>query len=164
MTGKCEGSVIEILLIEDNPGDARLTEEALKDGNISFELHIVEDGLEALSFLKGEGKYADRITPDLILLDLNLPVMDGRELLVKLKEDDRLRMIPVIVLTASKSESDIARSYESQANAYITKPADLDQFSDVIKAVEDFWLTVVKLPSVNCKSRKNNYKNNGSGA
>ncbi|MBN1288525.1 MAG: response regulator [Actinobacteria bacterium] len=163
MTGKCEGSVIEILLIEDNQGDARLTEEALKDGNICFELHVVEDGLEALLFLRGEGKYARRTVPDLILLDLNLPVMDGRELLVKLKEDEKLRMIPVIVLTASKSENDIARSYDSQANAYITKPADLDQFSDVIKAVEDFWLTVVRLPSVRHKSNMDNHQKHGSG-
>lgn len=152
MSERCGGYEMEILLIEDNPGDARLTEEALKDSNISFNLKVVENGLEALSFLRGDEEYSGRTVPDLILLDLNLPVMDGRELLDRMKEDELLRRIPVIVLTASKSENDVRRSYDSNANAYIVKPADFQQYSEVIKAVEDFWLTIVKLPGIdsNC--------------
>ncbi len=138
---------IEILLVEDNPGDVRLTLEALKEGKISNRLHVAEDGLEALAFLRREGDNADAPRPDLILLDLNLPRMDGRELLELIKEDERLRRIPVVILTTSQDEQDILRSYNLYANCYITKPVDLEQFISVVRAIEDFWLTIVQLPA-----------------
>ena len=137
---------IRILLVEDSPGDVRLTIEALKDGKVRNDLSIVGDGVEALAFLNGEGKYAEAPRPDLILLDLNLPRMDGRELLAIIKQDEHLKRIPVVVLTTSEAEADVLRVYDLNANCYITKPVDLDKFITVIKAIEDFWLTIVKLP------------------
>ena len=137
---------IRILLVEDSPGDVRLTVEALKDGKVRNDLSVVGDGVEALAFLQREGKYADAPRPDLILLDLNLPRMDGRELLAIIKQDENLKRIPVVVLTTSEAEVDVLRVYDLNANCYITKPVDLDKFITVIKAIEDFWLTIVKLP------------------
>jgi CheY-like chemotaxis protein len=138
---------IEILLVEDNPGDVRLTREALKDGRVHHNLHVVADGVEALAFLRGTGVHAGAPRPDLILLDLNIPKMDGRQVLAEIKVDPDLVRIPVVVLTTSKAEEDIARSYDLHANCYINKPVDLDQFMTVVKAIEDFWLTVVRLPT-----------------
>jgi len=138
---------IEILLVEDNPGDVRLTEEALKEGKVVNRLNVVQDGVEALAYLRKEGEYASAETPDLILLDLNLPKKDGREVLAEVKEDPDLRMIPVVVLTTSRDEQDILKSYDLHANCYITKPVDFEQFIGVVRAIEDFWLSVVKLPS-----------------
>jgi chemotaxis family two-component system response regulator Rcp1 len=138
---------IEILLVEDNPGDVRLTEEALKEGKVVNSLNVVPDGVEALAYLRKEGEYASAETPDLILLDLNLPKKDGREVLAEVKEDPELRMIPVVVLTTSRDEQDILKSYDLHANCYITKPVDFEQFISVVRAIEDFWLSVVKLPS-----------------
>jgi CheY-like chemotaxis protein len=140
---------IEILLVEDNPGDARLTREALREGKIRNNLHHAKDGVEALAFLKREGAYADAPTPDLILLDLNLPRKDGRQVLSEMKEDPRLRLIPVVVLTTSEAEKDIVKSYELHANCYITKPVDLEKFIEIVRAIESFWLAVVTLPSRN---------------
>lgn len=137
---------VEILLVEDNPGDVRLTIEALKEGKVRNNLHVVGDGVEALAFLHREGKYGDRPRPDLILLDLNLPKKDGREVLAAIKEDAELRSIPVVILTTSRSEQDVLMSYGLHANCYITKPVDLDQFMSVVKSIEEFWLTVVTLP------------------
>jgi len=138
---------VEILLVEDNPGDVRLTQEALKDNKVHNHLHIVTDGVEALAFLRGEGRYAGSPRPDLILLDLNLPRKDGREVLAEIKADERFRRIPVVVLTTSKAEEDILRAYDLSANCYITKPVDFDQFIRVVRSIEDFWLAMVKLPN-----------------
>jgi CheY-like chemotaxis protein len=138
---------IEILLVEDNPGDVRLTREALKEGRVLNNLHVAGDGVVALEYLRREGKFANAPTPDLIFLDLNLPRMDGRELLSVIKTDPDLRRIPVVILTTSKAEEDILKTYNLHANCYITKPVDLDQFVTVIKSVEDFWFTIVKLPT-----------------
>lgn len=138
---------IDILLVEDNPGDVRLTQEALKEAKVGNQLHVVEDGVEAMAFLRHEGKYADSPHPDLILLDLNLPKKDGREVLAEIKQDPKLMRIPVVVLTTSRAEEDILRSYNLHANCYVTKPVDLDQFITIVKSIEDFWLTIVKLPS-----------------
>ena len=138
---------VEILLVEDNPGDVRLTQEALKESKVTNNLSVAEDGVEALAFLKREGKYADAPHPDLLLLDLNLPKKDGRELLEEIKADENLRRIPVVVLTTSKAEEDILRMYNQHANCYITKPIDFDQFIEVVKSIQDFWLTIVKLPT-----------------
>jgi len=146
MSNKKTGKPIEILLVEDNPGDIRLTQEAMKDAKVLNKLHVVRDGVEALAFLRRQGKYAKSVHPDLVLLDLNLPKKDGREVLAEIKEDPNLKSIPVVVLTVSKAEEDIIRSYELHANCYITKPVDLERFLEVVKAVEDFWLTIVKLP------------------
>ena len=140
------GKPIEIFLVEDNPGDVRLTQEAFKEGKVRNNLSVVEDGLEALAFLRREGKYAGAPRPDLILLDLNLPRKDGRLVLADIKEDPKLRSIPVVILTPSKAEEDIVRTYNLHANCYITKPVDLDQFIRVVRCIEDFWLTIVKLP------------------
>ena len=140
------GKPIEILVVEDNPGDARLVKETLKDVKILNNLGIAKDGQEALDFLHREGDYAEAPHPDLILLDLNLPKKDGREVLREIKADKNLKRIPVVVLTTSKAEEDILRSYDLQANCYITKPVDLDEFIKVIKSIESFWLTIVKLP------------------
>jgi two-component system, chemotaxis family, response regulator Rcp1 len=140
------GRPIEILLVEDNPGDVRLTLEALNEAKIKNNLHIAKDGVVAFEFLKRENEYSDVPQPDLILLDLNLPRKDGRELLSDIKKDKNLRRIPVVVLTTSKAEEDILKTYELYANCYITKPVDLDQFIKIIGAIEDFWLTIVKLP------------------
>jgi CheY-like chemotaxis protein len=137
---------IEILLVEDNPADVRLTVEALKEQKLGNNLHVVSDGEEALAFLHKKGKYSKAVRPDLILLDLNLPKIDGREVLKEIKEDVNLKMIPVVVLTVSKSEEDVLRSYNLHANCYITKPVDLEQFMKVAKVVQEFWFTIVKLP------------------
>jgi two-component system, chemotaxis family, response regulator Rcp1 len=137
---------IEILMVEDNPGDVRLTVEALKEAKVRNNLHTVEDGVEALAFLRREGGYAEVPRPDLVLLDLNLPKMNGREVLAEIKEDPDLRRIPVVILTISQAEQDIVKSYSLHANCYITKPVDLDQFLEVVKSIENFWLTIVKLP------------------
>jgi CheY-like chemotaxis protein len=137
---------IEILLVEDNPGDVRLTREALKDGKIINKLHVAEDGVEALAYLRREGKYHNAVRPELILLDLNLPKKDGREVLAEIKADMTLKSIPVVVLTSSAAEQDIVKSYNLHANCYVTKPVDLDQFMNVLKSIEHFWLSVVKLP------------------
>jgi two-component system, chemotaxis family, response regulator Rcp1 len=138
---------IQVLLVEDNPGDVRLTKEALKEGKLLNQLTVVGDGVEALSFLRKEGIYADALQPELILLDLNLPKKDGREVLAEIKADPHLRRIPVVVLTTSSSEEDILKIYDLHANCYITKPVDLEQFMGVVKSIEDFWVSVVKLPS-----------------
>lgn len=138
---------IEILLVEDSPSDADLTEEALSDGKVLNNLHWVADGVEALAFLQRQGKYADAPRPDLILLDLNLPKKDGRDVLAHIKADPSLKLIPVVVLTTSAAERDILKTYELHANCYVTKPIDLEQFICVVKLIEVFWLAVVKLPS-----------------
>lgn len=140
---------IEILLVEDNPGDARLTQEALHEGKIHNNLHHARDGVEALAFLKREGEFANAPKPDLVLLDLNLPRKDGREVLAEMKQDSRLRTIPVVVLTTSEAEKDIVQSYELHANCYITKPVGLEQFISIVREIESFWLAVVTLPSRN---------------
>jgi two-component system, chemotaxis family, response regulator Rcp1 len=137
---------IEILLVEDSPSDATLTIEALKGGKIANKLNIVEDGVEAMAYLRHQGKYAEATRPDLIMLDLNLPRKDGREVLEELKSDTVLKTIPIIVLTTSHSDKDILRSYELHANCYITKPVDFTRFIDVVRSIEQFWLTVVTLP------------------
>lgn len=142
-----ESRPIEVLLVEDNPGDVRLTKEALKEGKVRNNLHVVSDGVEAIAFLRREGRYAGAVRPDLILLDLNLPRMDGREVLREVKSDPALLNIPIVVLTSSEAEQDIARAYELHANCYISKPVDLDQFIHVVQSIEDFWFTVVKLPA-----------------
>jgi CheY-like chemotaxis protein len=141
-----QGKPVEILLVEDNPGDVRLTIEGLKEGKVKNNLSVVEDGVEAMAFLRKEGKYADAVQPDLILLDLNLPKKDGREVLTEIKSDKDLWHIPVVVLTTSKAEQDILKAYSLHANCYITKPVDLDQFISVVESIEDFWFTIVKLP------------------
>ena len=137
---------IEVLLVEDNPGDVRLTVEAFKDGKLHINLAVAEDGVEALAMLRRESTYANTTRPDLILLDLNLPKKDGREVLAEIKSDEELKRIPVVVLTTSEAEQDIIKVYNLHANCYITKPVDLDQFITIVRFVEDFWLTIVKLP------------------
>ena len=138
---------VDILLVEDSPGDVRLTMEALADAKISNDITVASDGLEALEILQQKGEFKDATRPDLILLDLNMPRMDGRELLGIIKADDNLRNIPVVVLTISQSEKDILESYDLRANCYITKPVDLDQFLVVVNSIQEFWLSIVKLPS-----------------
>ena len=142
------GVPIEILLVEDNPGDARLTREALRDAKVRNRLHVAADGVDALAFLRREGKHAAVPKPDLILLDLNLPKKDGREVLDEIKRDDGLRHIPVVILTTSQAERDIAESYRLRANAYVTKPVDLEQFLKVVRSIEHFWLEIVKLSRI----------------
>ncbi len=137
---------IEILLVEDNPGDVRLTREALKEGKIGNNLHVASDGVEALALLRREGQHAAAPRPDIILLDLNLPRLDGRQVLSAIKQNAALQRIPVVVLTTSKAEEDILRSYDLNANCYISKPVDFEQFITVIRSIEDFWLTIVTLP------------------
>lgn len=136
----------EILLVEDNPGDVRLTQECFKESKISNNLSVVMDGQEAIDFLRQKGNFANVPRPDLILLDLNLPRKDGREVLAEIKADPDLRKIPVVVLTISKAEQDILKSYDLHANCFITKPIDINQFTAIVKSIEDFWLTIVKLP------------------
>jgi CheY-like chemotaxis protein len=138
---------IEILLVEDSLGDARLTMEALKENKVLNKIHHAIDGVEAIAFLYKQGQYSEAPRPDLILLDLNMPKMDGREVLQKIKQDDQLKNIPVVVLTTSQAEEDIIKSYDLNANCYISKPVDLDQFMEVIKSIKSFWLTVVKYPN-----------------
>jgi chemotaxis family two-component system response regulator Rcp1 len=137
---------IDILLVEDNPGDVRLTKEALKEGKVYNNLHWAKDGVEALEFLRREGIHAKAPRPDIILLDLNLPKKDGREVLSVIKNDDQLKNIPVVVLTTSKAEEDVLRSYQLHANCYVTKPVDLEKFIVVVQSIDRFWLTVVTLP------------------
>ena len=139
-------AAFEILLVEDSPGDVRLTREALKDAKMHINLHVASDGIEAMAFLNHEGEYADVPRPDLILLDLNLPKKDGREVLADIKESPTLKTIPVVIMTTSAYEMDILRSYESHANSYISKPVGLDGFLEVVKSIDGFWLSVVKLP------------------
>ncbi len=140
-------NAIDILLVEDNEGDARLAKEAMRDSKIQNTIYHVIDGVEAMKFLRKEGEYGDVPRPDLILLDLNLPKKDGREVLAEIKEDSSLKRIPVVVLTVSSAEEDILKSYNLHANCYISKSIDLEQFIKVVKSVEDFWLTIVKLPA-----------------
>jgi len=138
---------VEILLVEDNPGDVRLTVEALKYGKLTNHLTVVLDGLAALSLLRREGQYANSKRPDIILLDLNLPKMSGGEILAEIKADEGLKSIPIIILTSSKAEEDIVKSYQLHCNCYITKPVELDEFLRVVKSIEEFWLSLVKLPA-----------------
>lgn len=140
------GQPVEILLIEDNPGDVRLTREAFRDAKVNNRLHVVGDGESALAFLRQQGEFADAPRPDLVLLDLNLPRKDGREVLADIKADPALSRIPVVILTASQADEDIVRAYNLNVNCYILKPVDLEQFIKVVKSVESFWLSVVKLP------------------
>ena len=147
MSTQTFGRPVNILLVEDNPGDVRLTREGLKEGKVLNHLSVVEDGVEAMAFLRQEGQYSDVVRPDLILLDLNLPKKNGREVLQEIKSDPGLRSIPVVVLTTSRAEEDILRSYDLHANCYITKPVDVQQFVSVVQFIEEFWVTVVTLPS-----------------
>lgn len=140
------GRLIEILLVEDNPADVRLTIEALKEGKVKNNLYIAEDGEMALDFLYKRGNYQDTPMPDIVLLDLNLPKVNGHEVLAIIKKDENLKRIPVVILTTSKADEDILNTYEHHANCYITKPVDLEKFIHVIQSIEDFWLTIVKLP------------------
>ncbi|MCF8262790.1 MAG: response regulator [Melioribacteraceae bacterium] len=137
---------VNILLVEDNPGDARLAQEGLKESKLNNELNIVTDGEQALDYLHKRGNFKDVKTPDLILLDLNLPKIDGREVLAEIKKNERLKTIPVVILTTSQAEEDILKTYSLHANCYISKPLDLDQFIKVVRSIENFWLTIVKLP------------------
>jgi two-component system, chemotaxis family, response regulator Rcp1 len=137
---------LQVLLIEDSPGDVRLTKEAFRESNIPINLHVVIDGVEAMNFLQHDGIYADAPRPDLILLDLNLPKMDGRQVLTCIKEDERLRTIPTVILTTSEAEVDIVTSYQLKANCYLSKPVQLDAFENLVKSIGDFWFTQVKLP------------------
>jgi two-component system, chemotaxis family, response regulator Rcp1 len=139
--------LVQILLVEDNPGDVRLTREALKEAKFRNKVQVVGDGVEALAYLRQQGEYSGAMRPHLIMLDLNLPRMDGREVLAAIKKDADLRRIPVVVLSSSEAETDIARAYELHANAYVTKPVDIDHFLQVVKAIEEFWVEIVKLPS-----------------
>jgi CheY-like chemotaxis protein len=137
---------IHVLLVEDSPGDARLTQEAFREANVTIKLHVAPDGVEAMAFLRREGDHADAPRPDLILLDLNLPRMDGREVLALIKGDDNLRSIPTVILTTSEAEADIVKSYDLQANCYLSKPVQLDSFVGLVKSISEFWLTTAKLP------------------
>jgi len=136
----------EILLVEDSPGDVRLMQEALKEGKVANRVHMAGDGVEAMAFLRRQGEFADAPRPDLILLDLNLPKMDGREVLAELKADDDLRRIPTVILTTSRAEEDVLKAYDLHANCYMTKPVDLGQFLDLVKEIEQYWLLMVRLP------------------
>ena len=141
-----DGMPIEALLVEDSPGDVRLTKEAFREANPSIHMHVASDGVEAMAFLKREGVHARAPRPELILLDLNLPKMDGREVLALIKEDPDLKTIPTVILTTSEAEADIVKSYQLQANCYLSKPVQLDAFEALVKSINDFWLTKVKLP------------------
>jgi two-component system, chemotaxis family, response regulator Rcp1 len=143
---KIETRPVDILLVEDNPGDVRLTKEALKDAKVLNEIYVAKDGVEAMQFVHREGSFANAPMPDLILLDLNLPRKDGREVLAEIKKDPKLQHIPVVVLTTSKADEDIIKTYNLHANAYITKPVDLNRFVEIMHALEQFWFTIVKLP------------------
>ena len=147
MTDSTRAAPVEILLVEDNPGDVRLTKEALKEGKVYSNLHWAKDGVEALEFLRRQGKFAGVPRPDIILLDLNLPKKDGREVLSEIKNDENLKRIPVVILTTSKAEEDVLRSYQLHANCYVTKPVDLEKFIGVVESIDKFWLTVVTLPN-----------------
>jgi CheY-like chemotaxis protein len=137
---------LKVLLVEDSPGDVRLTQEAFREANPSIELHVVSDGVEAMAFLRKEGAHANAPRPDFILLDLNLPKMDGREVLAHIKEDDKLKGIPTVILTTSEAEADIVKSYQLKANSYLSKPVQLDEFETLVKSINDFWLVKAKLP------------------
>jgi chemotaxis family two-component system response regulator Rcp1 len=137
---------LEDLLVEDNPGDVRLTQEAFRDVNPSIHLHVANDGVEAMAFLRHEGANANAPRPDMILLDLNLPKMDGRQVLTQIKKDDNLKTIPTVILTSSEAEADVVNSYQLQANCYLSKPMHFDAFQNLVKSINDFWLTKVKLP------------------
>lgn len=141
-----ESSLLQVLLVEDNPGDVRLTQEAFKDAKVQLEMHVAVDGIEAMEFLHREGKFTESPRPDLILLDLNLPRKDGRDVLAEIKGDPLLMTIPVVILTTSASDVDIESSYMLHANCYISKPVDMEGFLTVVKSIDDFWLSVVKLP------------------
>ncbi|HKN74407.1 MAG TPA: response regulator [Candidatus Acidoferrum sp.] len=140
------GRPVEVLLVEDSPGDVRLTQEAFHEVNQLVYLHVVNDGVEAMAFLKREGKLRHAPRPDMILLDLNLPRLDGRQVLARIKEDENLKTIPTVILTTSEDQMDILKSYELLANCYLTKPVELDQFEKLVKSINEFWLTMVKLP------------------
>jgi chemotaxis family two-component system response regulator Rcp1 len=141
-----DGMPIEVLLVEDSPGDVRLTQEAFRDANREIRMHVASDGVEAMAFLRQEGDHAHSPRPDLILLDLNLPKMDGREVLAHIKENQSLKLIPTVILTTSDAEADIAKSYQLQANCYLTKPVQLDEFERLVRSINDFWLAKAKLP------------------
>ena len=141
-----EHTAIDVLLVEDNPGDVRLTREAFREANMSIRLHVVSDGVEAMKFVRREAVHADAPRPDLILLDLNLPKMDGREVLARIKDDDDLKTIPTVILTTSGAQADILRSYQLHANAYVSKPLQLDAFQGLVSCINEFWLTKVMLP------------------
>jgi len=141
-----EGMPVEVLLVEDSPGDVRLTQEAFREANMSIHLHVASDGVEALAFLRREGLHVKAPRPDLILLDLNLPKMDGREVLSHIKEDESLRTIPTVILTTSEREADIVKSYQLRANCYLSKPVQLEEFESLVKSINDFWLKEVQLP------------------
>ena len=148
MTERCDCDPVDILLVEDNPGDVRLTREALKEGQINNTLHVASDGVEALDFLHQRGEFADAPRPDLILLDLNLPRKNGEEVLAEIRDDPDLECIPVIILTSSEAEEDIVKSYKMRANAYLTKPVDPQSFIDTVRTFEQFWFSIVRLPSI----------------
>jgi two-component system, chemotaxis family, response regulator Rcp1 len=148
---KGEGEPVEVLLIEDNPGDVRLTQEAFRAANRAINVHVATDGVEAMNFLRRKGTQVAVPRPDLILLDLNLPKMDGREVLTLIKEDESLKLIPTVILTTSDAESDIVKSYQLQANCYLTKPVQLEAFESLVQTINDFWLTMVKLPRAQAK-------------
>jgi CheY-like chemotaxis protein len=149
MTQPFEGQrEIEVLLVEDDPGDVLMTREAFQDYKVHNQLHVVNDGEQAMAFLRQEGEYAGRPRPDLVLLDLNLPRMDGRQVLHAIKSDPELSSIPVVVLTTSEAEDDVLRSYSLHANAYVTKPVDFERFIDVVRQIDDFFVTVVRLPTL----------------
>jgi chemotaxis family two-component system response regulator Rcp1 len=141
-----ERAHMEVLLVEDSPGDVRLTQEAFRDANMSIHLHVASDGVEAMAFLRHEGAHGDAPRPELILLELNLPRMDGREVLAQIKGDRSLKTIPTVILTTSESEADIVKSYQLQANCYLSKPVQLEAFEKLVGSINDFWLTKVKLP------------------
>jgi chemotaxis family two-component system response regulator Rcp1 len=141
-----DGKAVEVLLVEDSPGDVRLTQEAFREANQAIHLHVATDGVEAMAFLGQKGAFTNVPRPDLILLDLNLPKMDGREVLAHIKDDAKLKTIPTVILTTSDAEADIVKSYQLQANCYLSKPVQLDDFEALVKSINDFWLTRVKLP------------------
>jgi len=141
-----DGKISNVLLVEDSPGDVRLTQEAFREANPSVYLHVASDGVEAMIFLRNQGSHAHAPRPDMILLDLNLPKMDGRQVLAEIKKDDKLKTIPTVILTTSEANADVAKSYQLQANCYLTKPVQLDAFEDLVRSINDFWLTTVKLP------------------
>ena len=140
---------INVLLVEDSPGDVRLTQEAFREADHSIHLHVAIDGVDAMAFLRREGAHVDAPRPDMILLDLNLPKMDGREVLARIKNDDSLKMIPTVILTTSDAEADVVKSYQLQANSYISKPVGLDAFEGLVRSINDYWMTKVKLPGQN---------------
>ncbi len=147
MTAAHYGRLVEILLVEDNPGDGRLTQEVFKEAKILNHLHVVGDGVDAMAFLRREGGYADVVRPDIVLLDLNLPRKSGRDVLEEIKGDPALRNIPIVILTTSRAEQDVLNAYEHHANCYITKPVRLEQFIDIVRSISQFWLSIVELPA-----------------